>query len=178
MIFATGNENKLKEAGDILKIDIKGTELEIPEIQSLDTEQVALAKARAYFAQLKEPLFVEDISMVIHAWNGLPGTYINDFMRSLGNEGILRLMKNEEDRSAYVQATIVYIDNQSIEHTFSGRVDGSITEEERGDNGWGFDPIFTPNGQDLTFGEMDPEQKNEYSMRAKALLELKLFLDE
>ena len=93
LYFATGNEGKLKEAQNILGVDVEGVGLEIDEIQSMDPVEVAVKKARAYYSALKKPIFIEDVSVSIKALYGLPGTYIDAFMQSLGNEGIVELMK-------------------------------------------------------------------------------------
>src|SRR5260221_3297673 len=90
VIFATSNVGKLKEAQEVLGIEVIGRELPIEEIQSLDTKKVALEKARAYYKEIKEPLFVEDVALTFNAMNGLPGTYINDFSKALNNEGLDR----------------------------------------------------------------------------------------
>src|SRR3989344_6384035 len=98
--FATTNESKLKEAKDILGMEVIGTPLEIDEIQSLDPVKVAIQKARDYYHRLKKPIFVEDISVSIDAFNGLPGPYIDAFMKTLGNEGIVRILSGVKDLRA------------------------------------------------------------------------------
>lgn len=176
--FATSNENKLREAEEILGIQLKGTSLEIEEIQSMDPEHVALQKARAYYARLEHPLFVEDLGLMFNGLNGLPGPYINDFLKTIGNAGLVRLLNDHKDRSAYAKTVIVYIGADKVEHAFIGKVDGEIAEEPKGDKGWGWDPIFIPKGKTRTFGEMEPKEKHGYSMRAKALYEMKEWLDK
>lgn len=169
IIFATTNEGKLKEAKDILKdFDIHGAELPIEEIQSLDTKKVALEKARAYYKELQEPLFIEDVALTFNGLNGLPGTYINDFSKALGNDGLIELLNGKTDRSAVALTTLVYID-ESGEQIFEGEVKGSIAESARGTNGFGWDPIFIPEGETRTFAELENDEKNKYSMRSLAL---------
>lgn len=170
--FATTNEGKLKEARSILGISVEGTPLEIDEVQSLDPIEVATKKAEAYYDALKKPIFVEDNSLSIKALNELPGPYIDAFMKSLGNEGIVNLLKNVKDREVVAQATVVYVDEGGKKHVFIGKVKGLVANKPRG-NGFGWDPIFIPDGGKKTFGEMSLEEKNKYSMRAKALKKLK-----
>ena len=170
--FATTNQGKLMEARAILGIEVVGTQLEVDEVQSLDPVEVAKKKARSYWFNLKKPLFVEDVALFIEVMGGLPGTYIDAFMKVLGNEGILRLIRNDELRRATAQTTVVYVDGGGYEHVFVGKTSGSISLESRG-GGFGWDPIFIPRGTKKTFGEMALEEKNKYSMRARALNEFK-----
>lgn len=178
IFFATTNSDKLAEAREILDIEVEGASLKIEEIQSLDPEKVALHKARSYFDQLKKPMFVEDVSLTFNALNGLPGTFVNDFWKALGNDGLINLLVNKEDRSAYALTTLVYIERDNSEHIFTGRIDGKISKKPKGDKGWGWDPIFIPKGEEVTFGEMDSKIKNKYSMRAKALHQMKSYLSK
>ncbi len=174
--FATHNEGKLKEAQNILGIEVEGTGLEVDEIQSMDPVEVAVKKARAYYEKLKKPIFVEDISFSIKALNGLPGPYIDAFLKTLGNEGIIEVMKGREDRRVEVQATVVYVPKKGQEEIFIGKAEGIISDKPRG-TGFGWDPIFIPDGETRTFGEMSLDEKNKYSMRAKALKKLKEWLN-
>jgi XTP/dITP diphosphohydrolase len=176
LFFATTNEGKLKEARDILGVEIEGTPLEIDEIQSLDHVLVAKKKALAYFYELKKPVFIEDVSLSFEALKRLPGTYINDFSKELGNEGLIDLLKNSTNRKALARTTICFIESEDDIQIFEGEVKGEISDEERGSNGFGWDTIFIPEGSTKTFAEMELEEKNNYSMRAKALGKFKEFL--
>lgn len=176
LIFATKNDGKLAEAIEILGIEVVGDPLEIDEIQSLDPVEVATKKAKAYYVELKKPLFIEDVSLVFDALIRLPGTYINDFSKALGNDGLCKLI-GDGSRKAKAQTTIVHIDNDGNEHVFEGVVEGSIADSPRGDKGFGWDPIFIPDGDTRTFAEMDLDEKNNYSMRKIALTKFKKWLD-
>lgn len=175
--FATTNEGKLREARSILGMQVVGTPLEIDEVQSLDAVEVATKKAKAYFAALKKPIFIEDISLSFSALKGLPGTYINDFLKILGNEGLIDLLKGKKGRKAVAQATVVYVGARGKEKVFIGQVRGAIAKKSKGE-GFGWDPIFIPEGEGRTFGEMSLEEKNKFSMRARALKKLKKWLQE
>lgn len=178
LIFATGNKGKLEEAKIILGIDVVGTNLEIDEIQSLDSVEVAVKKAKEYYKKLKKPIFVEDFSFNFKSLNGLPGVYIDSFLKALGNDGIISLLKNKKDRTAVAQATVVYIDKKGKEHIFIGKVNGKIALKQKGKNGFGWDPIFIPDGSKKTFAEMELKEKNKYSMRKKALMKFKNWLSK
>lgn len=169
LFFATTNEGKLNEARQILNVEVEGTPLEIEEIQSLDPGKVAKAKAIDYFNALQKPIFIEDVSLSFTALNGLPGPYISDFYKALGNKGIIQLLDSKEDRSATALTTIVYITKPDELHIFTGEVKGTIATEERGTNGFAWDPIFIPDGETRTFAELETETKNEFSMRKIAL---------
>lgn len=175
LIFATSNEGKINEAQEILGVKVNGTSLEIEEIQSLDPVKVALAKAKAYFSAIKIPLFVEDTSLAFEGLNGLPGPYINDMAKALGNSGLTQLIK-DKSRKATAQVTIVFVDAKGKEHPFTGVTDGTIAEVPKGEGGFGWDPIFIPDGEERTFGEMSLEEKNKFSMRKKAFDAFKKWL--
>ena len=174
--FATTNAGKIKEAGEILGIEIIGTPLEINEIQSLDPEKVALAKAAAYYEKLKGPVLVEDVSLTFHALVSLPGPYINDFAKALGNAGLTALLEDKGDRSATAQTTLVFYDSKGKSHVFTGQMKGSISAKVAGNQGFGWDPIFIPEGFEKTLGETSREEKNKISMRRIALEKFKAFL--
>ena len=174
--FATTNKGKLKEARAILGLEVIGTPLDIDEIQSMDPLNVARKKAKDYYNALGKPIFVEDVSLSIKALNGLPGTFISFFLESLGNEGIVKLLRGVNDRSATAQTTVVFIPKKGVEEIFIGKVRGEISEKPKG-GGFGWDPIFTPLGAKKTFGQMSLKEKNKFSMRAKAYNKFKRWLD-
>ncbi len=178
LIFATSNQNKINEVSRILgnNLEIEGTSLEIDEIQSIDPVKVAEAKAKAYFNQLKTPLIVEDTSLSFNGLNGLPGPYINDFSKALSNKGLIDLLSSTDNRRAVAQVTFCLIVDENNIHTFEGKVEGTIANQEKGTNGFGWDPIFIPLGQEKTFAEMQDSEKDNYSMRAKALSLLQQYI--
>lgn len=169
--FATSNENKINEVKRILgnSIEVEGTSLEIEEIQSLNPVKVAEEKAKAYYRELKTPLLVEDTALSFNGLGGLPGPYINDFFKALNNKGLIDLLSSTDNRRAVAQVTFCLIIDENNIHTFEGKVEGTISTQEIGDNGFGWDPIFIPLGQEKTFAQMQDSEKDIYSMRAKAL---------
>mgnify|MGYP001564508480 CR=1 FL=1 len=177
LLFGTTNQGKLREAENILGIELDGISLEIDEVQSLDRTLVATKKAEAYFAQIKKPLFIEDTSLVFNTLGNLPGTFIDYFLKELGNDGLLKLLKNNKDRKSTATVCIVYIDKNQ-KQLFTGETKGTISLRTKGNKGFGWDPIFIPNGSKKTFGEMNIEEKNKYSMRRKALEKFKKRLDK
>lgn len=170
--LVTGNKGKLSEFRRILSAPIESVKLELAEIQAVDVAEVAKAKAQAAYDQLKAPVLVDDTALVIDAWGKLPGALIAWFLDEVGNEGVLKMLAGWEDRSAHVTTAIGYCDQDGV-RVFEGTVKGSVAEILRGDNGFGYDPIFVPEGSDLTFAEMSDEQKDRVSMRRLALEEVK-----
>jgi len=174
--FGSTNLSKLNEARDILKLDIEQIELQVDEIQSLNPIEVASKKAWSYYEKFKEPLFVDDNSLVFNALNKLPGPYIGDFSKALNNKGLINLLSDTSNKNAKSEVVIAYIDQHSLLHIFSGSIDGVITSEPRGKNGFGWDAIFIPDGYTTTFAEMTNEEKNRISSRRLALDNFKQFL--
>ena len=177
LYFASHNLDKLREAQEILGVPVKAAGFEVDEIQSLDPVEVAVKKVRSYYEKLKKPIFAEDVSVSIKSLKGLPGPYIDAFMKTLGNEGIVEIMNGKKDRNVTVQATVVYVSEKGKEAIFIGKVEGIISEKPKGE-GFGWDPIFIPKGETRTFGQMTMEEKNKYSMRAKALKKFKKWLEK
>ncbi len=172
---ATGNAKKAKEIELICGIPTECANLDIAEIQSLDVSEVARAKAAAAYALVKEPIVVDDTGMSIEALGGLPGALVSWFLDNLGPEGILRLVQGQENRKATVCTAIGYADENGVE-VFLGQIDGSISEAQRGSEGFGYDPIFIPAGGSRTYAEMTADEKNAQSMRKLALDKLSTFL--
>lgn len=175
ILFITGNSQKAEEVRAITGLNVLAKKLDIPEIQSLDVEEVAKAKALAAFKITNQPVIVDDTGMSMDALNGLPGALVVWFLDMLKPEGILRLLKGEVNRKVSVSTCIAYAD-QSGTFAFTGTVQGKISESPKGKNGFGYDPIFIPDGYDKTYAEMTAEEKNEISMRKIALFKFRDFM--
>lgn len=175
ILFITGNNNKAEEVKAITGLDVKTRNLDIPEIQALNVEEVAKAKALAAFHLTGQPVIVDDTGMSIEALNGLPGALVAWFLDNLKPNGILRILNSERNRKASVSTCIGYADQNGVS-VFTGTIHGKIADSLKGDNGFGYDPIFIPDGCDKTYAEMTSAEKNEISMRKIALLKLKDFM--
>ncbi|MFT7034722.1 MAG: XTP/dITP diphosphohydrolase [Cyclobacteriaceae bacterium] len=179
--FATHNENKLREVRSILHpTKIVGlTELgqheEIPETgQTLDEN--SLLKAQFLFTKFQLNCFADDTGLEVESLNGSPGVYSARYAgdKKDNQANIDLLMKNLEgitNRNARFRTVISLILNGET-LTFEGIVNGRITEELSGSEGFGYDPIFIPEGYDITFAQMSLEEKNSISHRGKALKKL------
>ena len=149
-------------------VDVYPVELSKVEIQSDDLMDIALYSAVQASLYLKEPFFVEDSGLYVESLSGFPGPYSSYVFRTIGVEGVLKLMEGSLNRSAYFESVIALHYPEIGFRVFRGRVQGLISREARGTGGFGFDPIFTPQGRDETFAEMRVEDKNLFSHRGKA----------
>lgn len=165
LYFITSNRHKHEEIQKLTPITIEQKPLDYPEIQADTLEAVAEYGITFCYSNVKTPCFVEDSGLFIDALSGFPGVYSNYVYRTLGCQGILTLLN--ENRKAYFKSVIAYR-NERGTTLFTGRVEGDITKTQKGEKGFGFDPIFKPEGEERTFAQMDPEEKNLYSHRGKA----------
>ncbi len=168
VIFITSNESKYREArkiGEKYGVNVGWIQLEYLEPQGNDLREIAKLSAEMLTKKMDSPFFIEDSGLFIKALNGFPGPYSSYVFKTIGNEGIIKLMDGIEDRTAFFMAIIAYWDGNKIK-LFEGKVEGKIANEIRGTGGFGYDPIFEYEGR--TFAEMGDE-KNEYSHRRRAL---------
>jgi len=176
IVFITGNEHKLSEARDILRaFDVLGQDVDIEEIQSLDPRAVSEHKIVSAYEIVQKPCFVEDVSIVAEALGDLPGPFIKFFLSSMGSQGFAELVHKYDNHRAHVLCTIGYADAMGECSFHEGRVSGEIVLP-RGENGFGFDPIFVVDGQTQTFAELPDGVKNSISHRYLALQNFKKFL--
>ncbi|MFQ5941494.1 MAG: XTP/dITP diphosphatase [Nitrososphaerales archaeon] len=169
--FATTNTDKFKEVKTILSsydIEVKIAKIDLLEIQSDDLESIALEKAKDASRKLNVKVIVEDDGLFIGSLKGFPGPYSSFVFRTIGNEGIIQLVKTHNNRNATFRSVIAYVEPKNIALTFVANVNGKISAEIRG-AGWGYDPIFIPDGSGgLTYAELEVK-KNESSHRKLAL---------
>lgn len=171
--FVTGNPGKAAEAQAALAplgIHVEPVDQHIAEIQADTLEEVARAKAEALRARVAPPFFVEDAGLFVHALKGFPGVYSAYVFRTLGNAGVLRLLKSQTDRRAAFRAVIAWVPGEGEPELFVGEARGTIATRERGTRGFGFDPIFVPHRQRRTFAELTIEEKSKQSHRGRALV--------
>lgn len=176
ILVITGNQNKAEEIASITGLEVETKKLELPEIQSLSVEEVAKKKAMDAYKIVRQPVIVDDTGMSIEALNSLPGALVFFFLASLGTQGILDIMRNKKNRKASVSTCIAYADNEGVK-TFVGTVFGVISKEIKGESGFGYDPIFIPEGYDKTYAEMSADEKNKISMRKIALMKFREYIN-
>ena len=186
LVFATNNQHKLKEIREIAGNDIEivslvemGFMAEIPEDEET-LEGNARQKALYIHERLRIDCFADDTGLEIEALEGRPGVYSARY----AGEGcsfsdninkVLLELEGEQNRKACFRCVISLILNGK-EYQFEGRVDGVITEEKRGETGFGYDPVFIPDGHTRTFAEMPPYLKNGISHRGRAMRKMVKFL--
>ena len=173
--FITSNASKAEQLSWHLGIEVAHQAAEVPEIQSLDPAEVVEHKARAAFETVQGPVLVEDTSLVFHALGKLPGPLIKWFLQELGNDGLCRLLNGYGSRSATAAVIFGYYDGQQL-LTFWGVKQGEIAAHPRGASGFGWDPIFVPEGDSKTWGEMSKDEQTQTSIRKVALLKFERYL--
>lgn len=186
LIFATNNNNKLREIKHILNDNFRllslsdiGFDEDIPENEP-SLEGNALHKARVIHNALKKDVFADDTGLEVDALGGEPGVHSARFAGEDKNSGaniekLLFLLGNEKNRRARFRTVIALILN-GREYLFEGIVEGKIINEKRGREGFGYDPVFIPEGKEKTFAEMPLSEKNLISHRARAFEKLREFL--
>ena len=193
LVFATNNEHKLQEIRSMLNpvyiisgLAEKGISEEIPE-DHFTLEENAFQKAEFVWERVGSSCFADDTGLEIDALHGEPGVFSARYSRigqpvypemevTAGNiRKVLEKLRGETNRTARFRTVIaLIIDGRN--HSFEGIVNGTITDEVRGSGGFGYDPIFIPEGSRLTFAEMEPSHKNRISHRALAVKKLVNFL--
>lgn len=167
ILFASSNKNKYQEAKKILEkfgIKIGFYKCNLTEIQADFIKHIANHKAIDAFLKCKKPVIVEDDALFINALNGFPGPFSSYVFKTIGNNGILKLVKTNRD--AKFQSVIGFCDNKKKPQLFEANVSGKIAKNIRG-KGWGYDPIFIPSGKLKTYAELS--DKNELSHRYRGL---------
>jgi non-canonical purine NTP pyrophosphatase (RdgB/HAM1 family) len=174
--FITGNAGKAEQVSRYLKMPVEHRKLDLIEIQSLDLAEVVADKARRAFEQIGAPVLVEDTSLAFGALGRLPGPLIKWFFEELSCDGLCKLVDGYDDRSALATALFGYYDGKQL-LTLSGELPGVIAAEPRGNNGFGWDPVFIPDGDGnpghKTFAEMTPDEATTNSLRKHSLEKLK-----
>jgi XTP/dITP diphosphohydrolase len=172
LCFVSTNHNKYLETKSILQkhlIPVDFSKVILTEIQSNSIEEIAIEKSKDAFAELSRPVIVEDDGLFIYELNGFPGQYSSYAYKTIGNNGILRLLGNSKQRFAAFKSFFAFCSDGNNALAFEGEVEGKISYIIT-EGGWGYDPIFIPDGSSLTFGQLQMiDRKIEFSHRSKAL---------
>jgi len=190
LVLATRNPGKVDE----LRALLAGLPVEPLPARALDAppdveedadtlEGNALKKARAFYAHSGRPALADDTGLEVAALDGGPGVHTARFAGPNATpednkQRLLDVMKGVDDRRAQFRTVVALIASDGASHTFEGVCRGTITMEPRGTGGFGYDPLFQPEGHDRTFAQMSPREKNEISHRRKALDAVRSFLQE
>lgn len=187
IVFATNNKHKLEEIKDILGKDFEivslaeiGCHEDIPET-GLTLEENARQKSTYIVEHYNHDCFADDTGLEVEALGGEPGVHSARYAEGTDHDSeanmrkLLSKMSNVKDRIARFCTVISLIIN-GVEHQFEGRVEGRIATEKHGKEGFGYDPIFIPEGYDKSFAELGEEVKNQISHRARAVKKLAEYL--
>ncbi len=164
LLYATTNKYKIMIANNVLEdfdielVKMPDQEFEVTEIQSDNQEEVAIHKAENYFTVLNKPLVSMDSGLFINGLKGFPGVYTKYALDTIGVDGIMQLMKNTENKSAYTQRTVAFTDGNTT-MTFVSRCHGILLSAKRGDEGRDYDAIFLVDNFSKTLSEMNDEEK-------------------
>jgi non-canonical purine NTP pyrophosphatase (RdgB/HAM1 family) len=176
VVFITGNDKKVEFLNQYLGLEIEHQKLELDEIQSLDLHEVTEHKVRQAFDLVKRPVLVEDVAFSLKAMGKLPGTLVKWFLQELDVEGICELADMYGDRRAIAEVCYAYFDGKKLKF-FDGKLDGTVAETPRTDDGFGWNRIFIPEGQSKANSEMVEEEMARYSVRTREVYpQLKKFL--
>lgn len=186
LIFATHNKNKAKEVKSLMPESIELLSLDdinfLTEIEenASTLEGNALLKAKTIFEKTGINCFADDSGLLVDALHGAPGVYSARYAGEHKNDEdnmqkLLHELQNKSDRNAHFK-TVMALIIDGKEYLFDGKIEGKIISEKRGNNGFGYDPIFIPDGYNETFAQLDSETKNKISHRAKALQKMLEFL--
>lgn len=187
LVIASNNQGKIREIKSmidelsLLSLKDIGFDQEIPE-PFHTFEENALTKAQTIYQFCEKNVFADDSGICANALNGEPGVFSARFagLPSDDEKNLQKLLaelKHKDDRSAYYKAVICLIWNGEP-YFFEGVCNGAIIEEKRGDGGFGYDPIFVPDGYEQTFAELPLDIKNTISHRGKAVQAMVTFLKE
>jgi len=179
LFFASSNENKFQEVERILSnlgVQINFYKTILEEIQSNDLNDIAEKKAINAYDLMQKPVIIEDDGLFINSLNGFPGPYSSYVYDTIGNKGIMNLLENSQVRDANFVSIIAYCDNDYGVKLFESSIPGKISSViEKG--GWGYDPIFIPNGESKTYANV--YDKDKFSHRSAALTKFSnWFLDK
>lgn len=186
LVFASNNKNKIKEIQNLLPDDIKILSLEdigchedIPE--TADTiEGNAILKADYVTKNYGYDCFADDSGLEVNALDGAPGVYSARFAGEHKNDNdnmdkLLRELENKTDRAANFK-TVIALNLNGQQKLFTGKIFGTILFEKKGTNGFGYDPLFQPDGFSYTFAQLSLDEKSAVSHRAKAVKQLIVYL--
>jgi XTP/dITP diphosphohydrolase len=187
LIFATHNKNKIKEVRSLIPLSINLLSLDdinlLTEIEETSTtiEGNALLKAKTIYEQTGTNCFADDSGLLVDALDGAPGVYSARYAGEQKNDEdnmqkLLHDLNNKDSRNAHFKTVMALIINGK-DYLFEGTIQGKIITEKLGTNGFGYDPIFVPDGYTKTFAQLDSETKNSISHRGIALKKLINFIN-
>jgi non-canonical purine NTP pyrophosphatase (RdgB/HAM1 family) len=166
-VLVTGNPGKAEELRRICGIRLPHQALDLPEIQTLDLLTVLSAKSEEAYRRLGRPVIVDETGLELAGLNGFPGPLIKWLLQAIGAEGLGRLGASLGDDRIVAHCAVMYLDDERTV-IGEGRTSGRLVSPPRGGNGFGWDPVFLPDGEDLTYAELGAARKDQIGHRGKA----------
>ncbi|HET9850534.1 MAG TPA: non-canonical purine NTP pyrophosphatase [Candidatus Saccharimonadales bacterium] len=174
--FITGNPKKAEFLKKYLGVELSHQKLDLDELQSLSLREITEHKVKQAFELVQGPVLIEDIGFSIMAMRRLPGPFIKWFIGEIGFEKLCRLADADPSRLAETSVCYAYFDGARLEF-FEGSQKGILPDHPRGDDGFGWNGIFIPEGQGKTIAEMDETEMEKYSLRTTTVYpQIKKFL--
>lgn len=173
--FITGNQSKADYLAKYLGYPVDYVKLDLDEIQSLDLKKIVKHKVQQAYQTIKKPVIVEDVSLEFEALGGLPGPFIRFFVDNVPFE-IICSMIDGRSRKAIAKCVFGYYDGTNLE-LFEGRLEGEIANRPMGDNGYGWDKLFIPEGYTITRAQMGEEDDRKTYLQIKPFDKLKSYLE-
>lgn len=161
--YITENKRKIERARKICEntsIEIEQIQIETPEIQAVDSGEIAQYSARFAGEKLGKPVIKLDVSFHINALNGFPGPFVKYINQWLGPEHVIKMLEGIKDRSSHWTDSLAFYNKGELK-VFTAHEKGTIANEAKGENGWGMDKIFIPKGQTRTKAELSDEERIE-----------------
>lgn len=170
IVFVTQNLNKVEDAKKLLpEFEIEHIDFEVPEIQSLDPREITEYKIKYAYEKVQKPCFVMDASLFLDCLNKFPGPFIKWYFKyTVGAEKTCQIAKLFSQYGCRWTTVLAYYDGKET-HYLEETVNGKIPEEPRGTNGYEWDVIFVPEGENRTFAEMTFEEKQSYAVTKKLM---------
>lgn len=166
-VLVTGNPGKVAEAQRILGFAPPHEGVDLPELQSLDLIEVLRGKGEEAWRRLGRPLVVEETGLELASMNGFPGPLVKWMLEAVGPVGVARAAHALGDAVATAHCALLYRDAERTVIA-EGRAPGRLTVEPRGQEGFGWDPVFVPEGMERTFAQLSHDEKNRVGHRGRA----------
>lgn len=166
-VLVTGNPGKLRETERLLGRSVESVEVDLPEIQSLDLTEVLTAKAAEAARHTDRPFVVEETGLELATLNGFPGPLVKWMLAAVGPEGIARVALATGNPGVTARCALLFQDGER-QVVAEGTTAGSLVLPARGEHGFGWDPVFLPDGSERTYGELSDSDKDRFSHRGGA----------
>lgn len=175
VFLITGNKNKVAEFERVLGGKVNHIALDLDELQGMDGDVISEHKVRQAYAKVGKPVVVMDQKLAIACLNGFPGPLIKWFWETIGLEKICRIVDCFDDRTVVARNTLTFYDGHKLRHFYAEAL-GTVANHPRGHTGFGWDPIFIPEGETKTYAELGVESSHYHETYTRVIEEFKEYL--